>query len=121
MTREIPPLLERTAAAPYAAVPGASCVQIGAAVAELDAVLGPDLDARADAAAAGRDRTGQIAGEVVSGVIIPFRGVVREVTGASGSERRHEAAIEAGLVRRAYLKGLGHARGCRPPAAPQGS
>jgi hypothetical protein len=29
------------------------------------------------------------------------------------------AAIAAGSVRRAYLKGIGLAKGCEPPAAPR--
>jgi hypothetical protein len=49
---------------------------------------------------------------------IPFRGWVRKLTGAEQHDRLVQAAIAAGAVRRGYLKGLGEARGCDPPATP---
>ena len=49
---------------------------------------------------------------------IPFRGWVRKLTGAERHDSFVQAAIIAGGVRRAYLKGLGEARGCDMPAAP---
>ena len=53
------------------------------------------------------------------GSIIPFRGLVREVSGAAGDQRKAEAAVRAGLARRAYLKGLGQGKGCKYPARPR--
>ncbi|HEX5775342.1 MAG TPA: hypothetical protein VFX95_01555, partial [Caulobacteraceae bacterium] len=50
--------------------------------------------------------------------VIPFRGWVRKLTGAERHDRLVGQAIHAGQVRRAYLKGLGEARGCNPPATP---
>ena len=50
--------------------------------------------------------------------VIPFRGIVRQVTGAARHDEYVQAAILAGTARRAYLKGLGEARGCKPPATP---
>ena len=50
------------------------------------------------------------------GGAIPFRGVVRKLSGAESHDRLVQSAIIAGNVRRAYLKGLGEARGCMPPA-----
>jgi hypothetical protein len=49
---------------------------------------------------------------------IPFRGWVRKLSGAEKHERLVRDAITAGAVRRAYLKGLGEAKGCMPPATP---
>jgi len=49
--------------------------------------------------------------------LIPLRGLVREVSGAAPADRRLEAAIDAGLARRGYLRGLAVSRGCRLPAA----
>ena len=45
--------------------------------------------------------------------LIPFRGLVREVTGAAPAERRLQAAIGAGLARRGYLRGLAETRHCK--------
>jgi len=41
-----------------------------------------------------------------------------KMSGAEHYSREVAAAIAAGTVRRAYLKGLGDARGCAAPAAP---
>jgi hypothetical protein len=49
---------------------------------------------------------------------IPARGIVRSLTGASKAEERYLAAIDAGLRRRSYLKGLGEGQKCAPPASP---
>jgi hypothetical protein len=51
--------------------------------------------------------------------MIPLRGWVRKLTGAERHDRLVQSAITSGNVRRAYLKGLGEARGCNPPATPQ--
>ena len=50
--------------------------------------------------------------------IIPFRGLVRQVTGAQRHQKDMDRAIQAGKVRRAYLKGVGMNKNCAPPAAP---
>ena len=90
------------------------------AIDELNGVLGPDLDAKvvSDADKSKRDIALGLAGTTVANMIVPMRGVVREVSGAAGAERKYREAIYAGSVRRGYLKGLGEVRGCKPPAAP---
>ena len=50
--------------------------------------------------------------------LIPLRNWVRKLSGAEQASRQVTRAIAAGIVRRAYLKGLGQAKGCPPPAAP---
>ena len=45
--------------------------------------------------------------------IIPFRGIVRELTGAAAAQRRYADAIDAGYARRGFLRGLQTARRCR--------
>jgi hypothetical protein len=50
--------------------------------------------------------------------IIPLRGMVRDITGASAHSRRYQRAHLLGAQRRAYLKGVGQAMGCTWPGAP---
>jgi hypothetical protein len=50
--------------------------------------------------------------------LIPMRGWVRKLTGAEKHDRLVQSAAAAGAIRRGYLKGLGEARGCDPPATP---
>ena len=111
----IPDLLLAANAAPYASDGLDGCDELGGAIAELDAVLGPDLDVADE----NRDAisVGRIAKSAV-GSFIPFRSILREVTGAADHERDFEAAIVAGIMRRAYLKGVGEAKGCAYPARP---
>ena len=86
-----------------------------AAVSALDALLGPDIDLPQ----AQRDRLDamRVAQWVVAS-FIPFRGLVREVSGARKHQDEVTIAIQAGLARRGFLKGLGAARKCAYPASP---
>jgi hypothetical protein len=61
--------------------------------------------------------TGRMAKSVVAS-FIPFRGVLREISGAAEQERLLQSAVYAGAVRRGFLKGLGQQRGCEYPARP---
>jgi hypothetical protein len=110
---EIPPLLIDAQDRPYDTAGLSRCSAIASKVGELDAILGDDIDLPAT-----RGRTvqpGKIAQSVV-GSFIPFRGVIRELSGANDQQRRLQLAIQAGVARRAFLKGLGQARNCRYPA-----
>lgn len=109
--REIPPVLISAADDPYSREGTRNCTQLNVALAELDAALGPDFDS-GEARRTGLDAT-KVAKSVV-GSFIPFRGVIREVTGAAGAQRRYNAAVDAGLARRGYLRGIAQARRCKP-------
>lgn len=112
---EIPPLLIKATAQPYALNGLGKCRQIAGAIQELDEVLGPDIDlpqAERDRISAGR------VGKWVVASFIPFRGLIREVSGANAQDRKVNAAIQAGLTRRGFLKGVGTSKGCRYPASP---
>lgn len=111
--REIPAVLLTAQEDPYSANSTRNCPQIASALSDLDAVLGPDFDAE-QTAKKGLNKTG-VAKSVV-GSFIPFRGVIREVSGAAGAQRRYEAAVDAGVARRGYLRGVARMRGCRPIA-----
>ncbi|MCJ2185326.1 hypothetical protein [Novosphingobium beihaiensis] len=112
---EIPPLLIAAQADPYALEGLGKCRQLSAAITGLDAVLGPDIDLPQEE----RDRIsgGRVAKWVVSS-FIPFRGLIREISGANSQDRKVSAAIQAGVARRSFLKGVGMTRGCKYPARP---
>jgi hypothetical protein len=115
---KIPPILDEAVKAPYAAPSGKRCPPIVAELNELNAALGPDFGANE---AANRDKAGQLAeigGSMIVNSLIPLRGVVREVSGAASADRRKTVAINAGLARRGYLRGLASTRGCKVPIAP---
>ncbi len=112
---EIPPILLAAANDPYISEGLESCRSIESAISDLDAALGPDMDV----ALAQGDRlsTGRMAKSVVAS-FIPFRGILREISGAADQERTYRAAIYGGAVRRGFLKGLGQQKGCAYPARP---
>lgn len=113
--QEIPQVLINAQIMPYDLNGLGRCPQIIGAVEELDALLGPDIDLPQEA----RDRisAGQVAKTVV-GSFIPFRGIIREVSGANAHDRAVRAAIQAGMTRRGFLKGIGESKRCNYPARP---
>ncbi|OYW21294.1 MAG: hypothetical protein B7Y98_12140 [Sphingomonas sp. 32-62-10] len=115
---KIPDVLLLAASAPYSSVNTQNCAMITREVNRLNAVLGPDVDAPAQKKGEGSAVAAAAARGVVSS-FIPGLGLVRVITGADRAQRRAEAAVYAGSVRRGYLKGLGRAKGCRGTAAPR--
>lgn len=111
----IPPILQQARAQPYAVAGLRKCPAIQAEVTRLDAALGDDFDVAADKHR--RPGVGNIAKSVVSS-LIPFGGVIREISGANESQRQWQLAIYAGVARRSFLKGYGQMKGCRYPARP---
>ena len=107
---KIPPSLVEASEAPYSLAGLKSCRQIADAVRVLDAALGPDYSAGGP-----NDKVsvGKAAGGAVVNSLIPFRGVVREVSGAAAADRRLTAATQAGFARRGFLRGVHQTRGCK--------
>ena len=122
----IPTVLLQAEANPYDMRNMNRCSTIASEIVRLDEALGPDADEppapdgrfmserAADAAARGtldliRDTTTDF---------IPGRSWIRRLTGAEQHSRHVQAAIQAGRLRRAFLKGMGMQRNCAPPAAP---
>ncbi|MDF0489905.1 hypothetical protein PX554_17355 [Sphingomonas sp. H39-1-10] len=114
---KIPAVLQRAASAPYSAVGTQNCAAITAQIRDLNGALGADVDTPAKQKGEGSAIAAAGARAVV-GTLIPGLGLVRVITGADKAQRRAEAAVYAGAVRRGYLKGLGLAKRCRVPAAP---
>jgi hypothetical protein len=111
--REIPPILVKASVDPYSLEGLSSCRQLADAVRELNETLGPDYGIGRQA---NENRTAMLAkagGEAVVNSVIPFRGIVREVSGAGPAERNFNAAVDAGLARRGFLRGVHYKQGCR--------
>jgi hypothetical protein len=62
------------------------------------------------------NRAGKLAeagGKTIINSIIPFRSLVREVTGAAPADRHMNAVVDAGLARRGFLRGVHYKQKCR--------
>ena len=115
----VPPELLAVRDHPYDLTGIRTCRQIIVEVTRLDAVLGDDFD-KIEVNSRDRKRKEGAAG-VTRGLIsglIPFRALIREVSGARSSDQDYREAVYAGVVRRSYLKGLGTARRCKAPGRP---
>lgn len=111
----IPPLLVAAQENPYTLAGLRTCPAIASVVGELNAVLGDDIDMQQTAS---RKLSAGVVAQSVVANFIPFRGVIRELSGANNQDRRVQSAIYAGTARRAFLKGVGLQRGCAYPARP---
>lgn len=125
--KDIPEILTQAVTKPYDLTGLDNCEAIASEVTKLDSLLGADFDEPPPPqdAKSLRERGGEAAGDVARGSvrnatrsIIPFRGLVRQMTGAQRHQKEMDTAIQAGKVRRAYLKGVGMNKNCAPPAAP---
>ena len=115
---EIPQILIDAQTKPYDLSELPSCGPLTDEVKRLDALLGDDFDLPQEIR--GGPSAGRVAQSVV-GSFIPFRGIIREVSGANAQQRKMQVAIQAGIARRSFLKGIGEARGCSYPARPAGA
>ncbi len=111
--KKVPPVLARAQQAPYSMQGAGNCAQIGASLRALNAVLGPDFGTATAVSGNSAGKIAKVAGEAVVDSVIPFRGLVREVSGAAAAQRKMQAATYAGLARRGFLRGLARAKGCR--------
>lgn len=110
---EIPPLLAKAAENPYSVEGLANCAQLMAAIKQLNDALGPDFTTARQRRESRAGKIAEAGGRSIVNGLIPFRGVVREITGAAPAQRRLNAAIDAGYARRGFLRGLHYARRCR--------
>lgn len=122
----IPAVLVRATDNPYDMAGLDRCEGIAGEIGRLDAALGPDLDEAPppDTRSRGKKVADAAYGAGVGEVrdttrnVLPFRGWIRKLTGAAKHDKAVRAAIQAGGVRRGYLKGVGMRMNCAPPAAP---
>lgn len=116
---KIPEKLQDIEKRPYSLKKLNSCKALAAEITELDEALGPDLDEKVDKSASEkRNSTAKRVGGFAAGALIPFRGIVREVSGAAKAQRKYNTAVTAGVTRRGFIKGIGQQRGCGPSARP---
>ena len=110
---------------PYALPANLTCVDIEQLLKQLDSVLGPDWDTPVPDERLRTEKLADSASNATLNAIaseargmIPFRSLVRKATGADSHEKRYNQAYKIGAQRRAYLKGMGLAKGCDLPARP---
>ncbi len=122
---EIPSALQSAAQGPYAPPKEAGCAVILVEIQSLDEALGADLDdPKASEKPSLLTRGTSLAENAgVSAVrrtvegFVPFRSWLRKLSGAEKHSKQVGAAITAGGIRRAYLKGRSDAMGCVRPTA----
>ncbi|MGB3472549.1 MAG: hypothetical protein WBA51_17175 [Erythrobacter sp.] len=108
--RDIPLILTLAQAAPYDISHLKTCDDLRFELSRLDEVLGPDADEARERG--GLVNKGLQAGGDFLGGMIPFRGIVRRISGAKAQEARWRLAIYGGVARRSFLKGYLAARPC---------
>ena len=116
--KDVPVVLEMAMAKPYDLAGIKSCKGLITSIMDLDGALGDDIDV-ATGEKSDMEKAGNGAGAIAKSVLgsfIPFRGVIREVSGANAQERLWDRALYAGTARRVFLKGMGEQRGCAWPA-----
>jgi hypothetical protein len=123
---QIPTVLLQAQANPYDQRNLNQCSTVGAEVARLDEALGPDRDEPpAPNGSTLNERTQDALAKAALDAIknaatdfIPYRNWIRLLSGAQARSKTVQDAIEAGRLRRAFLKGLGMQLNCAPPASP---
>ena len=113
LMRENPPeVLKDAQRAPYSLAGIKRCQDIRRAIGELDVVLGPDVDAVDEKGDALPERLAEAGAKSIVNSLIPFRGIVREATGAAEADRKFRMMVAAGMARRGFLKGIAKERNC---------
>lgn len=102
--------LTSAAAAPYGPPDPLPCEKIVREIQALDEALGPDIDAPQGKTKSAAQSLAEDA--VADALSLPFRGIVRTLSGAARREREARRAVLAGMVRRGFLKGLARGSAC---------
>lgn len=114
LMRENPPqILIDAQRAPYSLAGLRGCSDYRREIGRLAEVLGPDIDETDDKGDPLPGRLAEAGAKSIVNALIPFRGLVREASGAAEADRRFRIMVAAGMARRGYLKGWAQARGCR--------
>lgn len=124
--QDIPLVLLQARANPYEMRDLEHCATIAMEVGRLNEALGPDKDEPSLAQGMMMsDRLAEAAAQSALDLVrdsmtdlIPGRNWIRRLSGAERHSEAVRSTIEAGVMRRAFLKGMGMQRNCAPPAAP---
>lgn len=109
-------VLAKAKLAPYAPPLDPACPAIVDELVLLDAALGPDIDGVR--AAEKDDLAAKLTSDAVGDLIgLPYRGLIRRVSGADRQDREARARKLAGSIRRGFLKGWARSIGCPPVSA----
>ena len=114
---EIPEILAASTENPYRLDGALDCQQVARSIESLDAVLGPDFVVSAAEVENRKGRLAEAGGRMVVNSLIPFRGIVREISGAAMRDREMARAVDAGFARRGFLRGLEYTMTCRAQTA----
>jgi hypothetical protein len=115
---DIPDPLVRARKDPYALPETSSCDQIGSEIGELNSFLGPELISDTGSKESRVSKLAEAGGRAAVNSLIPFRTLVREVSGAAPAQRRLQEAIDLGYARRGFLRAVYRMRRC--PSGPDG-
>jgi hypothetical protein len=123
---QIPTVLLQAQANPYDQRNLNQCSTVGAEIVRLNEALGPDRDEPAAPNGStlnerAQDALARAALDAIKNAatdFIPYRNWIRALTGAQARSKAVQDSIEAGRLRRAFLKGLGMQLNCAPPASP---
>jgi hypothetical protein len=113
MKRQVPPILVKAQNDPYSLKGLKTCKQLSGELTSLNEVLGADYVVGNEVKENRAGKLAEAGGKTVINSIIPFRGLVREVTGAAPADRRLNAALDAGYARRGFLRGVHARQGCK--------
>jgi hypothetical protein len=92
--KEIPPKLIEVMQNPYSLDGIRRCREVIAEVEALNAVLGPDFDTPTEVTIGTKRRNSamNVAGSLITG-LIPFRSIIRELSGANKADQEYREAI----------------------------
>lgn len=111
---KIPPILQAAYDDPYGLDGLGLCRKLRQEIEDLSGALGPDFTIRTKKKENRAGKLAEAGGKTIVNAFIPFRGLVREISGAAPAQRRLNAAIDAGFARRGFLRGVAYSRKCDP-------
>ncbi len=106
---EVPPLLKDIKADPYKAPGAPICATVPLEIQQITDLIGPDIDAQND-----KETSLVSKGADLARGMVPYRGVVRFVTGANKKDQELHDAVVAGYARRGFLRGIQINLKCHP-------